>query len=91
MLSVHCSSVGIAPGVRGSDAPVPGWSKRISRPSDVIASTQPRIDGSSGMTSQLVNQVGTNTMSRSPGGDALYATRRSPLSAYRVSENTAEV
>ena len=43
------------------------------------------------MTSQLVNQVGTNTMSRSPCADALYATRRSPLSAYRVSENTAEV
>jgi hypothetical protein len=25
----------------GSDAPVPGWSKKIIRPSDVIASTHP--------------------------------------------------
>jgi hypothetical protein len=30
-----------APGVTGSEAPVPGWSKKISRPSDVIASTHP--------------------------------------------------
>jgi hypothetical protein len=30
-------------------------------------------------------------MSRTPGGDARYAMRRSPLRAYRVSENTAEV
>ena len=29
------------PGVTGSDAPVPGWSKKMSRPSDVIASTHP--------------------------------------------------
>ena len=41
MLSAHCSKVGSAPGVTGSDAPVPGWSKKISRPSDVIASTHP--------------------------------------------------
>ena len=41
MLSAHCSKVGIASGLTGSDAPVPGWSKKISRPSDVIASTQP--------------------------------------------------
>ena len=41
MLSAHCSKVGSAPGVMGSDAPVPGWSKKISRPSDVIASTHP--------------------------------------------------
>ena len=41
MLSAHCSKVGNAPGVTGSDAPVPGWSKKISRPSDVIASTHP--------------------------------------------------
>jgi hypothetical protein len=33
--------VGNAPDVTGSDAPVPGWSKKITRPSDVIASTQP--------------------------------------------------
>ena len=33
--------VGSAPGLTGSDAPVPGWSKKISRPSDVIASTHP--------------------------------------------------
>jgi hypothetical protein len=46
MLSAHCSMLGIAPGVTGSDAPVPGWSKKISRPSDVIASTQPWMDGS---------------------------------------------
>jgi hypothetical protein len=37
----HCSSVGSAPHVTGSDAPVPGWSRKISRPSDVIASTHP--------------------------------------------------
>jgi hypothetical protein len=41
MLSAHCSKVGIAPGVTGSDAPVPGWSKKISRPNDVVASTHP--------------------------------------------------
>jgi hypothetical protein len=41
MLSAHCSKVGSAPGVTGSEAPVPGWSKKISRPSDVIASTHP--------------------------------------------------
>jgi hypothetical protein len=41
MLSAHCSKFGIAPGVTGSDAPVPGWSKTISRPSDAIASTHP--------------------------------------------------
>ena len=41
MLSAHCSMVGSAPGVTGSDAPVPGWSKKMSRPSDVIASTHP--------------------------------------------------
>ena len=41
MLSAHCSNVGSAPGVTGSDAPVPGWSKKMSRPSDVIASTHP--------------------------------------------------
>ena len=34
MLSAHCSNVVSAPGVTGSDAPVPGWSKKISRPSD---------------------------------------------------------
>jgi hypothetical protein len=38
----------------------------------------------------LVNQLGTNTMSRSPSRDARYATRKSPFIAYRVSENTAE-
>jgi hypothetical protein len=70
MLSVHCSSVGSAPDRMGSDAPVPGWSKKISRPSDVIASTHPRTKGSSGNTSLQVNQFGTNTMSRAPGGDA---------------------
>jgi hypothetical protein len=41
VLSAHCSKVGSAPGVTGSDAPVPGWSKKISRPIDVIASTNP--------------------------------------------------
>ena len=41
MLSAHSSKVGSAPAVTGSDAPVPGWSKIISRPSDVIASTHP--------------------------------------------------
>jgi hypothetical protein len=29
-------------------------------------------------------------MSRSPSGEARYATRKSPLRAYRVSENTIE-
>ena len=38
-ISAHCSKVGSAPGVTGSEAPVPGSSKKISRPSDVIAST----------------------------------------------------
>jgi hypothetical protein len=33
--------VGSAPGVTGSDAPVPGWSMKMSRPSEVIASTHP--------------------------------------------------
>jgi len=70
MLSAHCSSVGSARAVTGSDTPVPGWSKKISRPSDVIASTHPRTDGSSGRTSQQKNQFGTNTMSRFPSGDA---------------------
>jgi hypothetical protein len=56
ILSAHCSKFGSAPGVTGSDAPLPGWSKKISRPSDVIASTQPWIDGSSGKTSQFVIQ-----------------------------------
>ena len=41
MLSAHCSKVGSAPDVKGSDTPVPGWSKKMSRPSDVIASTHP--------------------------------------------------
>jgi len=41
MLSAHCSKVGSAPGSTGSDAPVPGWSKMMSRPSDVIASNHP--------------------------------------------------
>jgi len=50
--------------------PVPGWSKKMSRPSDVIASIHPCMDGSSGTTSQFVNQFGTNTMSRGPSRDA---------------------
>ena len=58
MLSAHCSNVGSAPGVMGSDAPVPGWSRKMSRPSDEIASTHPRRDCSSGRTSQQVNQFG---------------------------------
>jgi len=66
MLSAHCSKVGSAPGVTGSDAPVPGWSRKMSRPSDVIASTHPWTEGSSGRISQQVNQFGTNTMSRGP-------------------------
>ena len=70
MLSDHCSKVGSALGVTGSDAPVPGWSKKISRPRDLIASTQPRMEGSSGTTSQFVNQLETNTMSRGPLSDA---------------------
>jgi hypothetical protein len=70
MLSAHCSNVGNASGVTGSDAPVPGWSKKISRPCEAIASTQPCSDGSSGATSQHVNQFGTNTMSRVPSRDA---------------------
>ena len=41
MLSAHCSKVGSAPAAAGSEAPVPGKSKKISRPSDVIASTHP--------------------------------------------------
>jgi hypothetical protein len=41
MLSAHCSKVGSAPGVTESEAPVPGWSKKINRPSDAIASTHP--------------------------------------------------
>jgi hypothetical protein len=36
----HCSMFGISSAVTGSNAPVPGWSKKISRPSVVIASTQ---------------------------------------------------
>jgi hypothetical protein len=40
-LSAHCSKVGSSPGVTGSDAPVPGWSKKMNRPSDVIASIYP--------------------------------------------------
>ena len=31
-----------------------GWAKKISGPSDVIASTQPCMDGSPGKTSQFV-------------------------------------
>ena len=81
MLSAHCSKVGSASGVTGSDAPVPGWSKKMSRPSDVIASTHPWMDGSSGKTSQFVNQFGTNTMSRGPSarraiGDAQVPVQR---------------
>jgi len=41
MLSAHCSKLGKAFGVTGSEAPVPGWSNKINRPSDVIASTMP--------------------------------------------------
>jgi hypothetical protein len=41
MLSAHCSKVGSAPGSTGSETPVPGWSKKMSRPSDVIASIHP--------------------------------------------------
>ena len=41
MLSAHGSKVGSAPGETGSDAPMPGWSKKMSRPSDVIASIHP--------------------------------------------------
>ena len=37
---------------------------------DVIASTQPWMDGISGRCSQQKNQFETNTMSRAPGGDA---------------------
>ena len=70
MLSAHCSKVGSAPGSTGSEAPVPGWSKKINRPSDVIASTQPCCNGSSGKTSQFVNQFWTTTMSRGPSRDA---------------------
>ena len=40
-LRQKAANVGSAPGVTGSDAPVPGWSKKISRPSDVIAPTHP--------------------------------------------------
>jgi hypothetical protein len=87
MLSARSSKVGIA----GSDTPVPGWSKKMSRPSEVIASNQPWIDGSSGKTSQFVNRGETTTLSRGPSRDARYATRKSPFIAYRVSENIAEV
>jgi hypothetical protein len=65
MLSARSSKVGIA----GSEIPVPGWSKKMSRPSDVIASNQPWIYGSSGKTSQFVNWGETNTMSRPPSRD----------------------
>jgi len=64
MLSAHCSKVGSAPGVTGSDTPVPGWSKKINRPSDVIASTHPCMGSSSGRISQLVDQLATLTMPR---------------------------
>jgi hypothetical protein len=57
-------------GVAGSDTLVPDWSKWIHLPSDVIASIQPWIAGSSGKTSPFVNGLETNTMSRSPSGDA---------------------
>ena len=66
MLSARSSKVGIA----GSETPVPAWSKKMSRPSDVIASNQPWIVGSSGKTSQFVNWGETNTMSRGPSRDA---------------------
>ena len=62
MLSARSSKVCVA----GSDTPVPSWSKKTRRPSDVIASNQPWIYGSSGKTSQFVNGGETNTMSRSP-------------------------
>ena len=42
----------------------------INRPTDIIASIQPWIESKSGTTSQLVNQVGTHTMSRGPSPDA---------------------
>jgi hypothetical protein len=48
---------------------VPGWSKKMSLPSDVIASTHPCINGSFGKTSQFVEGK-TNTMSRAPARDA---------------------
>jgi hypothetical protein len=91
MLSAHCSKVGNAPGEMGSEAPVPGWSNKMSRPSDVIASSHPCVDGNSTKNSEQVNQFGTKTISRAAGGDVRKATRKSPFSAYRVSENTAEV
>src|SRR5215204_130800 len=67
----------------GSDAPVPGWSKKISRPSDVIASTQLGMDGSSGKTSQFVIQLETNTRSRDlhPTRDRRHLSRNSAHSA----------
>jgi hypothetical protein len=37
----HCGDAVGSPAVTGSDTPVPGWSKKMNRPSDVIASTQP--------------------------------------------------
>ena len=87
MLSAHCSNVGSAPGVTGSDAPVPGWSKKMSRPSEVIASNQPWMDGSSGKTSQHVNQSG-----RTRCREDLRATRdrrrASPRSSHSASPRT---
>jgi hypothetical protein len=81
MLSAHCSRWA-AHGVTGSDALVPGWSKKISRPSDVIASTPP--EGTALRRTSQGEPLGTNTMSRGPSGDARYATRNSPL-AHSVS------
>jgi hypothetical protein len=47
-----------------------GWSKTMSRPSDVIAWIHPWMNGSSGRISQQVNQFETYTMSRGPSRDA---------------------
>ena len=81
MLSAHCSRVGSAPGVTGSEAPVPGWSKKMSRPSDVIASTHPWREGSSGRSSQHVNQFGqghdvASTFARRAIGDTQIPVQR---------------
>jgi hypothetical protein len=67
MLSDQSSRVGRASSGTGSEAPVPGWSKNTMRPSVLMRSTQSRTEGSSGSSSQFVNQFDTKTRSRSSG------------------------
>jgi hypothetical protein len=64
VIAANFALAGVQPG-----PDLPGWSKKMSRPTDVIALIHPCIDGSSGMSSQLLTHIGTNTMSRGPSRD----------------------